>query len=430
MTGRTLDFLFTNWEGGGNITPVLEVVRKLRARGHQVRFMSDACNRPEAEAAGAQFIPWTRAPSRADRTAASQTVRDWEGTPEEGLRQALKQVVCEPALAYAQDTLDELRRAPADLVVTFELVLGPLAACESIGQRAVVLSPGIALMPIPGVPPLGPGLAPARSAEEQALHAQIATGVTALFDSDLATYNQARAALGLPPLAHLFDQRHAACAELLATSRAFDFAPAQLPARIRYVGPQIGDPAWAAPWRSPWPADDTRPLVLVGFSTTFQNHARVLQNVIDALAPLDARVLMTLGGSIEPGELTPAANTAIVASAPHGEVMREAQLAITHGGHGTVIRGLANGLPMLVIPHGRDQNDNAARVTERGAGLSLPPSADVAQIRAAAQRLLADAGFRRAARALGERIAHDAEHSDVVAALEAAACTMPASAAA
>jgi UDP:flavonoid glycosyltransferase YjiC (YdhE family) len=170
--------------------------------------------------------------------------------------------------------------------------------------------------------------------------------------------------------------------------------------------------------------------VLVGFSTTFQNHRRVLQNVIDALAPLDARVLVTLGGSIERGELTPAANTVIVPSAPHGIVMREARFAITHGGHGTVIRALANRLPMLVIPHGRDQNDNAVRVTERGAGLALPPSADVAEIRAAARRLLSEAGFRRAARELGDRVAHDAEHSDVVAALEAAAGVMPACAAA
>ena len=63
----------------------------------------------------------------------------------------------------------------------------------------------------------------------------------------------------------------------------------------------ISDPAWAREWRAPWEAGDERPLVTVGFSTTFQNHAGVLQKVIDALAPLPVRVLVTLGGSIDAG---------------------------------------------------------------------------------------------------------------------------------
>ena len=46
----------------------------------------------------------------------------------------------------------------------------------------------------------------------------------------------------------------------------------------------------------------------VGFSTTFQNHGAVMQNVIDALATLPVRVLVTLGGSIKPEELRPADN--------------------------------------------------------------------------------------------------------------------------
>ena len=72
-------------------------------------------------------------------------------------------------------------------------------------------------------------------------------------------------------------------------------------------------------------------------------------------------------------------NCVIVESAPHTIVMRDAALLVTHGGHGTVMRGLVNRVPMLVLPHGRDQNDNAVRITERGAGLSLMPDASVAR---------------------------------------------------
>ncbi len=50
-------------------------------------------------------------------------------------------------------------------------------------------------------------------------------------------------------------------------------------------------------------------------TTTLQNHAGVLQNVIDPLELLPARVLVTLGGSIEAGELRGSHNCAIVDSA-------------------------------------------------------------------------------------------------------------------
>jgi MGT family glycosyltransferase len=419
---KALRFLFTTWEGGGNITPALEAVRRLAAAGHEIRVMSDACNRDEAEAAGAEFVSWKRAPSRADRTRRTQTFRDWaQATPLEGLAHCIREHWCGPALAYARDVVEELRREPADLVVTSEMLWGVMAGCESVGQRFAILSLNISVTPIPGIPPLGPGFAPAKSDAERAMHAEVAKLSVGLFDSGLPLLNAARAALGLDPLAHLLDQNKRAVAELLATSRAFDFPAEELPDRVKYVGPLISDPAWAQPWQCPWDAGDQRPLVTVGFSTTFQNHVAVMQKVIDALAPLPVRVLVTRGGSIEEGDLRPVENCVIVESAPHMAVMREAALVVTHGGHGTVMRALMNRVPMLVIPHGRDQNDNAARVAERGAGLRLTAGASVEEIRAACLRLLGERAFAEAARRLGDKVAADAARCTVVEALEAAA---------
>jgi MGT family glycosyltransferase len=405
------------------VTPALEAVRRLVARGHDVRVLSEACNRPESAAAGARFGAWERAPSREDRSPESQTCRDWAAaTPQEGLLGVIRDHWCGPALAYARDVVEELRREPADLVVTCEALFGVMAGCESVGQPFVTLCPNISLAPLPGVRPLGPGLPPARNDEERAVHAEIRGAILAMFDSGLPALNDARAVLGLPPLEHLLDQFRAAEAELLATARAFDFPADRLPERVRYVGPLVGDPHWARPWSSPWPASDGRPLVAVGFSTTFQDQAGVLQDVIDALAPLPVRVLVTLGGSIAAGDLRPGENCALVESAPHSAVMREAAVAVTHGGHGTVMRALVSRVPMLVIPHGRDQADNAVRVTERGAALSLAPGAPVEAIRTACTRLLDDPSFRDAAKRLGDLVAAEAENSTVVEELEAAAC--------
>jgi len=102
-----------------------------------------------------------------------------------------------------------------------------------------------------------------------------------------------------------------------------------------------------------------------------------------------------------------------------------AALVVTHGGHGTVLRALAHQLPLLVVPHGRDQADNAARVAERGAGLVLPRTAATAALRSALHALLSEAKFSEAARSLGSAVAAEAAGSPVVSLLEAYASDTP-----
>lgn len=413
------NFLIATWEGGGSVTPMLTVAGKLAERGHRVRVMSDLCNRPESEAAGAAFIPWTRAPSRPDRSRDSDTFRDWEAeTPEEQIRLVLDRIWAGPALDYAEDVIEELRREPADLVISSEMLLGVMAGCEAIAQPFVAFTCNINLFGTPGVPPVGPGLMPATTPEEEAFHREVAAGNEVLFATGLPKLNASRRLLGMRPLARLADQLDAAEALLLGTAEAFDFTPATLPPHIHYVGPQLADPAWAEPWQSPWPADDVRPLILVAFSTTFQNHVAVLQATIDGAATLPVRLLVTLGDTIAPEELVPAANCELAHSAPHNDVMPHAALVITHGGHGTVTRALTHRRPMIVVPHGRDQNDNAVRVAARGAGLTLAADATPADFRAAIERVLADFRFAEAARELGNRIADEVENSPVAGLLE------------
>jgi MGT family glycosyltransferase len=414
-----MNFLFATWEGGGSVGPALTVARKLVARGHRVRVMSDRANRPEAQAAGAAFVPWTRAPSRPDRSRDSDVFRDWEvETPQEQISRVLHRIMTGPALAYAEDVVEELRRESADLVVTSEMLFGVMVGCEALGQRHALLTANISLFPLAGVPPMGPGLLPPRNAEEQALHLQLTEANRAMLDAGLPAVNAARAAFSLPALATLADQHASAERLLLGTSRAFDFAPDVLPPHVLYVGPQLDDPAWAEDPASPWPEDDARPLVLVAFSTSFQDHAGVLQAVIDGAEALPVRLLVTLGDTIAPEDLRAAANCLLVRSAPHNKVMANAALVVTHGGHGTVTRALIHQRPQIVVPHGRDQNDNAARVTARGAGLTLPASSTPAAFAAAIETLLSDPSYADAARALGAAVADEAKSPLVIDELE------------
>jgi MGT family glycosyltransferase len=420
-TLRPYRILFTTFDGGGNVAPIMDVAERLLARGHDVRVMSDAVNRDEVDAVGARFRPWTRAPNKAVRDR-DLDPRDWAAvTPEQALSEMVQYFMCGLALAYAEDVMAELEREPADLVINFDMLLGVMAGCEARGQRLALLSTMVSMFPLPGVPPFGAGLVPARSERDRAAHAEVARAMQNVFDSGLVPLNEARAKLGLGPLAHVLDQANAASVRWLGTARAFDFAPEVLPPYVRYVGPLVRDPARALQWSPPWPTDDRRPLVVVGFSTSFQNHAACVQHVIDACADLPVRVLVSLAGSLRGEELRASSNAWIVDFAPHNAVMRGAAVVVTHGGHGTVMAALTHQVPLLVIAHGRDQGDNAARVVHRGAGLSLAPAASVDELRAALHRLLEEPAFAASARALGEAIAREVRESRLIEEIEALA---------
>ncbi len=70
---------------------------------------------------------------------------------------------------------------------------------------------------------------------------------------------------------------------------------------------------------------------------------------------------------------------------------------MTHAGHGTVLKALAAGVPVVAMPLGRDQLDNAARVVHHGAGLRLKPKAKPDAIAKAVRRVLEEPSFSAAA---------------------------------
>jgi UDP:flavonoid glycosyltransferase YjiC (YdhE family) len=109
----------------------------------------------------------------------------------------------------------------------------------------------------------------------------------------------------------------------------------------------------------------------------------------------------------------------LLPAAPHDAVMKDVALVITQGGHGTVSRALINGLPQLILPNGRDQDGNAARVVAKGAGLRLPPTASGAEIATAVNRLVREPRFRAAARRLGDAMKADMDALTVVHEMEA-----------
>ena len=236
-----------------------------------------------------------------------------------------------------------------------------------------------------------------------------------MFNGGLDDLNAARRAHGLEPVD--VGPRPADPPEriLVLTSRAFEYPGYAPPANVHVTGPRLDDPAWAGT-RAPPPGDE--PLVLVGLSSTFMRQESLLGRIAAALGELPVRGLITTGPSVEPDTVAAPANVTVVRSAPHSEVLRQAALTVTHAGHGTVIKALAAGVPVVALPMGRDQLDNAARVVYHRAGVRLKPSAKPGAIAAAVREVLGDASYAAGAQRLAAAIAEELREDRAVRELE------------
>jgi UDP:flavonoid glycosyltransferase YjiC (YdhE family) len=409
-------YLFVTWDGAGSVPPEISVARDLVARGHRVTMLGDPTIRTEAEAVGAEFRPWREAPHITSRRPEGDMIRDYEAkSPPQLIARLTERLIARPAAAQAAETVSAIRELDPDVLVSSGLLIGPQMAGEAEGLPVVALMGNIYPFPAPGLPPFGTGWRPARGALGRARDAAMSRLGKRLWNRALPDVNAARAGLGLGPVDSMWDQLDNAEKVLVLSSPSFDF-PARLPENTRYVGPRLDDPEWVEPWEPP-PGDD--PLVLVSLSSGSQDQLGLLRSIVAALATMPVRGVVTTGNALDPSDVPSPAHVQVVRSAPHNRVLERASAVVTHGGHGTVVKTLAAGVPQLVIPMGRDQLDNATRVTARGAGVQLKPRATPAKIAAALGRVLDDPSYREAAGRLGAQLRMDAASGDAVRELEA-----------
>ena len=391
-TVRGARILLAAVDGGGTVPPALGVAADLVRRGHHVRVLADPTVEPSARAAGCQFVPWTSAPhfeSLADQTAAIGAAE--HGSPRRRLRVVSRFTGGRATRGFADDVLAAVRAQPADGVLVEAALPGLLIGAEASGLPSAGLMANLYLRPTRGLPPLGTAWSPGTGALGRVRDAA-ALGAAGLATRGVARpLNAIRAEYGLAPVADLFDQLDHLTRVLVLSSASFDF-PARLPANVRYVGPQLDDPDWA-PAGDGWRPDGHGPLVLVAMSSIYQRQAEVLRTVASALASLPVRAVITTGRAVRPDEVPAPAHVRVVASAPHRDVLREASVVVTHAGHGTVMKALSAGVPLVCMPMGRDQHANTTRVLRLGAGVRVARGASAPRIAAAVRHVLAEPTF-------------------------------------
>jgi MGT family glycosyltransferase len=176
--------------------------------------------------------------------------------------------------------------------------------------------------------------------------------------------NAVRADLGLDPLAGVGELFTRPPALLYLTVEGFDYPRSDWPASIHRIGPGTWDPPAEPP---AWLEDIDRPIVLVTTSSEFQGDGRLVATALEALADEPVHVVATLP-SADPAGFAAPANAHVLPFVPHAPLLARAACAITHGGMGATQKALAAGVPVCVVPFGRDQLEVARRVVVAGAG--------------------------------------------------------------
>jgi UDP:flavonoid glycosyltransferase YjiC (YdhE family) len=342
---RRRRFLVAAFGDAGHAFPAIGLARALAARGHEVTVETWARWREAVEGEGLGF------------TAAEE----YKTFPPPPPGSADGRSVADAALALVP-MLEEER---FDVVVSDVLTLAPALAAERVGLRRATLIPHVYPVTDAGMPFFAVGAMPPRTAIGRALWraAMPALGIGLRRGRD--ELNQSREIVGLAPI----ERFHGGLSEelvIVATFPQLEY-PRRWPAHVRVTGPiwfELPHPDVEVP-------GGDGPLVVVAPSTAQDPEGRLVRVALAALAEEPVRVLATTN---RPGEPLPAApaNAVVVDWLSYSQAMAAADLIICHGGHGTIARALAAGVPVISCPAAGDMAENGARVAWAGAGLMLP----------------------------------------------------------
>lgn len=389
----------------GHLFPVLGPALELQRRNHEVhvRTLADEVERVRALGLRAGAI---------DPSIEARELDDWRGsTPLKALELSMKTFGDRADIEVA-DLRGAIAETSADVLLVDTNTWGAQAAAESSGLPWATFQPYFTALPGPGAPPFGPGLPPATGLLSRLRNAAVGRIVTAKMSaSALPRINAARGGVGLTPLASMADFLTRPPRVIYFTAEALEYPRASWPECFRFVGPG----AWGPEAEEPdWLAEVDRPIVLVTCSTERQEDRAILEASLEGL-PQEGFFVVGTSGSFAPEDLRakPQPHARVEHFIPHGAILPRATAVVCHGGMGITQRALAQGVPVVVVPFGRDQLEVARRVEHAGAGVRLPPAKlSASSVASAVQRARAlESGARRVAHAFsqagGDRAAAD-----------------------
>ena len=364
----------------GDLFPFLAIGQALRARGHRVTIATHEIHQATIEQAGLFFANASGIPEPQDREIFTARAFDrWHGP---------RFVVHDFAAIDVQASYEKLAPfvATADVLITTTLafagqILGEqLSGAGKLYWLSAVLAPA-GFLSAYETPATGIGLIDrffSRSPRHGRWLQRAARRITREWTAPVRDF---RRLLGLPPVSPLGDPfhqgQHAAQGVLALFSPLLGKPQPDWPRQAHVTGfARYAQTTTLDALLTRFLDDGPPPLVFTLGSTAVHMGAAFLRESLAAALRLDQRAVLFTGSPAMRAKL-PAVLPATIHAvdyAPHAALFPRAAVVIHHGGIGTSSEALCAGKPMLVVPHGFDQPDNAARLQRLGVAEVLPAS--------------------------------------------------------
>lgn len=185
--------------------------------------------------------------------------------------------------------------------------------------------------------------------------------------------NRAKRKFGLPPIsADTLSKPYSKWLNLVTSAEAIEAERDSLTDNTFFIGPCF---AKRKNQTTDFPFDKLRSdkyKVYVSLGTVFNNKPKVFQKIMNALNHPDYQVIISGGGAYEKLKqgFVPE-NVLLFPSVPQIDLLPKVDLVIGHGGNNTTNETLAAGKPLIIMPIGGEQGDNASRVEYLKVGLRI-----------------------------------------------------------
>lgn len=347
----------------GHLFPISALLTELSRRGHKIHLRTLSTGVETGQRLG--FVTDAIAP-RIEAIVHD----DWKAP---NIRAALKmaiEVFCRRAVQEVSDFTDAVARVRPDAVIVDVNCWGAQSAADAGDIPWLCFTPYTPLLRSRGVPPFGPGLKPLPGVLGRVRDAALRPLVTGMLEkSMLPPLNKIRADVGAPRVASADQFLRRAPLMLVASAEPFEYPHPDWGDAVQMIGPCVLDDE---PETVPdWLAAIDRPIVLVTTSSERQADEKLVVTAMTALADEPVHVVATLPAG-RPDEVESPPNATVCGFVSHGMVLERAACAVTHGGMGATQKALTRGVPVCVVPFGRDQFEVARRVEVARCGTRLP----------------------------------------------------------
>ncbi len=346
----------------GHLYPMMDVAIELRNGGYEVIVQTLGSEKEHVEKENIQHVSISQ-------DIESLELQDFkENNPISQFRSAFRSWLSRAPHEIA-DLRNSVNKFKPDLLIVDVNTWGAGAFAESRGQPWIMFLPYCLPISSNDTPAFGPGFPPPRNFMYR-LRDRIVDGlVQKAVKGMIVELNKLRSQLDISSLEKHEEIFSKPDLVLYRTAEPFDYPRKKWPENILPIGPGL----WAPPGETQeWIKDLPSPKILVSVSTEMQDDGTIIETALSALSDQQGSIIVTTS-ALDPAQFkTSRKNVHITKFLPHAQVIPEMDLVVTHGGMGTTQRALAAGVPVCVVPWGRDQSETARRVEVSGCGTMLP----------------------------------------------------------